>query len=365
MRLTQLCLMPLTACFLVPTGLPQTAPRQTENVILITLDGARAQEIFGGLDLKILESIVKKGKVEDHAAYRKYWAPTAQERREKLMPFFWKTWMDQDGCIYGNRSLGSTVELTNSHRFSYPGYSEILTGQAHDDVINSNDNKRNPYPSVLEFLKKKLRLGPEQVAAFSSWETMNWIAEHEEGAIRINAGYEAYEHPEASIRELSRLQFETRTAWDSVRHDLYTFRFALAHLRTHKPQVLYLSLGETDDWAHDGHYELVLEALRQTDNRLRQLWEFLQNEEQYRSKTTIILSTDHGRGNGPADWKDHGKDVEGAQYIWLAIVSPDSPKRGEQQATATLRQNQIAATICKFLELDYSEANPNAGRPVP
>ena len=349
---------------LILTASLSAAERNTQNVILITLDGARTQEIFGGLDLDILKSVVKKGRVEDRPAYRKYWAATPQERREKLMPFFWGTWMKKHGYIYGNRSLGSTVAITNQHRFSYPGYSEILTGQAHDDVINSNDNKRNPFPSVLEFLKKKLDLAAARVAAFSSWETMNWIAEHEEGSIPINAGFEAYQHPNASIRELSQLQFETLTPWGSVRHDIYTFRFAMAHLKEYGPRVLYLSLGETDDWAHDGEYELVLEALHQTDERLRRLWEFLEAQSQYRGKTSIVISTDHGRGNGPADWKGHGKDVEGAQYIWLGIISPDSARRGEQANAGTVYQNQIAATLCRFLGIDYSEHNPTAGKPV-
>lgn len=340
------------------------AERKTQNIVLVTLDGARTQEIFGGLDVEILKSVVTRGKVEDSPAYRKFWAATPQERREKLMPFFWGTWMKKYGCIYGNRSLGSTATITNQHRFSYPGYSEILTGQAHDDVINSNANKRNPYPSVLEFLKKKLAVPSERVAAFASWETMNWIAEHEEGAIPISAGFEAYPHPDASVRELSQLQFETLTPWGSVRHDIYTFRFAMAHLKKYKPRVLYLSLGETDDWAHDGNYELVLETLHQSDGRFRQLWEFLEAHSQYRGKTSFVISTDHGRGNGPADWKGHGKDVEGAQYIWLGIVSPDSEKRGEQSNTGTVYQNQIAATLCRFLGVDYSEHNPNAGKPV-
>jgi predicted AlkP superfamily pyrophosphatase or phosphodiesterase len=340
------------------------AERNTQNVILITLDGARTQEIFGGLDLDILKSVVKRGRLEDRPVYGKYWASTAQERREKLMPFFWGTWMKKYGHIYGNRSLGSTATITNKHRFSYPGYSEILTGEAHDDVINSNDSKRNPYPSVLEFLKTKLGLPSERVAAFSSWETMNWIAEHKEGTIPINAGFEAYQHPDADIHALSQLQFETLTPWGSVRHDIYTFRFAMAHLKRFKPRVLYLSLGETDDWAHDGEYERVLEALHQTDERFRRLWEFLEADGQYRGKTSIVISTDHGRGNGPADWKDHGKEVEGAQYIWLGIVSPDSPKRGEQSNAEQVHQNQIAATLCRFLGIDYGEHNPNAGKPV-
>lgn len=341
-----------------------SADRKTENVILITLDGVRTQEIFGGLDFEVLKSLVKKGNVEETPSYRKFWAPTPKQRREKLMPFFWGAWMKQYGCIYGNRSLGSTVQVRNRHRFSYPGYSEILTGESHDDVINSNDSKRNPYPSVLEFLKRKLKLQFKQVAAFASWETMNWIAEHEEGSFLINAGYEEYLHPLASLRELSRLQFETLTPWRTVRHDFYTFRFALAHLESYKPRVLYLSLGETDDWAHDGHYELVLEALHQTDQRLQRLWEFLQKGSRYRGKTSIVVTTDHGRGNESADWKNHGDDVEGAQYIWLAVISPESDKRGEQKAPQNLYQNQVAATLCRFLGLDYNEDHPRAGRPI-
>ena len=42
-------------------------------------------------------------------------------------------------------------------RFSYPGYSEILTGAAHDEVIDSNDNKRYPFLTVLEFLAWPVR----------------------------------------------------------------------------------------------------------------------------------------------------------------------------------------------------------------
>ena len=117
------------------------AQNKTENVILITLDGARTQEIFGGLDLDILKDKTRKGRVEDTALYKKYWADTPEARREKLMPFFWGTLMKEYGSIAGNRALNSAVMTTNKMWFSYPGYSEILTGQAHDDVINSNDRQ--------------------------------------------------------------------------------------------------------------------------------------------------------------------------------------------------------------------------------
>ena len=89
--------------------------------------------------------------------------------------------MKQHGSIAGNRSLGSEAMTTNKMWFSYPGYSEILTGQAHDDVINSNDKKRNPYTGVLEFLKRKLKLD-KAGGGVRLWSVMDFIAEHEAGA---------------------------------------------------------------------------------------------------------------------------------------------------------------------------------------
>lgn len=340
------------------------AQSKTENVILITLDGARTQEIFTGADLEILKSKTRRGNVEDTALYKKYWASTPAERREKLMPFFWGTLMKQYGSIAGNRALGSAVMTTNKMWFSYPGYSEILTGQAHDDVINSNDAKRNPYPSVLEFLKTKLNLDSNRVAAFGSWDVFNFIAESKEGAITINAGHERYASDDPEIAVLGHLQDEKLSPWDTVRFDYFTVRFALAHLKAYRPRVLYVALGETDDWAHSGEYGHVLQSLEQNDRQIKQLWDYLQSNEQYRDKTSIIITVDHGRGATVKDWTDHGEKVPEAQYIWMAFLSPDVSLRGEWRNSETIYQNQVAATLSKFLGQDFNAAYPQAGKPI-
>jgi hypothetical protein len=192
---------------------------------------------------------------------------------------------------------------------------------------------------------------------------MDFIAEHEAGSITSNAGYEPYDHPDAEIKLLGRLQSEAPAPWDSVRHDYYTFRFAMAHLKTYQPRVLYLSLGETDDWAHDGNYAKTLEALARTDLYLRELWDYLQSNERYKGKTSIVITVDHGRGATPQDWTDHGEKVPEAQYIWMAFISPDVSLRGEWKNAGTIFQNQVAATLCRFLNLDYAENNPAAGKP--
>jgi hypothetical protein len=363
--------LPLILCTLL-AGAIAAGPSKTNvaaqpppsRVILITLDGARTEEIFGGLDVDVLTSTLGENrKLEEQAIYKRLWAETPEARREKLMPFFWGTLMREHGSIAGNVRAGSAVTLTNTHRFSYPGYAEILLGEAHDDAIKSNDPTRNPFVTVLEEVRSRLNLTSAQVAAFTSWNVFDAIVEHNEGALTVNAGFEPFESPDPIVQEMSRLQNQTITPWNSVRHDIYTFRFAMDHLKRARPSMLYLALGETDDWAHDGRYDRVLETYERTDGFLRELWTWLQATPEYRG-THLLITTDHGRGHRREDWRNHGAKVEGAQDVWIALISPSMPMRGEWKNAPPLRTNQVAATLANWMGIDWRALRPSAGAPI-
>ena len=353
------------AVILASAPLPaQRPPGDADSVILITLDGARVQELFGGLDLEILRSTLKQGqRAEDQPVYRRFWADSPQARREKLMPFFWRTLMSAHGSIAGNRLLGSEVHLTNRHRFSYPGYSEMLVGEAHDDAIKSNDPIRNPNRTVLEMVRERLGLPVERVATVASWAHFNAIAEHREGATFINAGQEALAGP-AVLTQLNAWQREAAPPWNDVRFDAFTFEAAMTHLAAARPRLLYLSFDETDDWAHDGRYDRLLDAYARTDEYLKRLWTWLESQPDYRGRTHLIVTTDHGRGRTPADWRDHGAKIAGAEDTWIAIVSPTMSRRGEWKNQPALFTNQIAATVARWLGVDLIEMRPGAGKPI-
>ena len=270
-----------TAIALLTLAFVSAAEQQGSNVVLITLDGVRIEEMFGGLDEVVARAIVKTGAAEESPLWQRYWAPTPEARRHKLMPFLWGTLLAEHGSIAGNQALGSVMRVTNRHRFSYPGYAEIATGAAHDAEIDSNDNRRTPFPTVLEIVRRELGLDRPAVATFASWETFRWIAEHEEGATTVNAGLQAYDHPDHDVQVLSDWQFQARTPWDGTRHDAYTLRFARAHLATYHPRLLWIALDETDDWAHDGRYDRVLDTLARVDAALGDLWTWLQSQDQY------------------------------------------------------------------------------------
>ena len=139
--------------------------QQVENIIVITTDGLRWQELFQGMDPEIANN-KKYNEGDSTYIFKKYWSDNIQERREKLMPFMWSVFASK-GQLYGNRKLGNLVTTANPHWFSYPGYSEIMTGYP-DPAINSNSYEPKPHVTVLEFLNQQPKL-KGKIAAFGAW----------------------------------------------------------------------------------------------------------------------------------------------------------------------------------------------------
>jgi hypothetical protein len=338
------------------------AAHKTEHVFLVTLDGLRWQEVFRGAEEALLTK--ENGGVGDVAgAKREFWRDTPEARRAALMPFLW-TVIAKSGQLFGNRDKESSVVVTNTKRFSYPGYNEILTGAA-DERIDSNDKKPNPNVSVLEWLESRPGFN-DRVVAYGSWDCFPFILNTQRSRLYVNAGA----MPEASRsisdrqRLLNDLIEQTTPPSHGVRHDALTFHCAIEHVKATRPRVVYIGFDQTDDFAHEGRYHDVLRQARQLDAFLRALWEFAQSNVPYREKTTLIVSADHGRGSGPAEWKNHGAKVDGAEFIWIAAIGPDTPALGERAKISPLAQNQIAATVAALLGEDYCAATPNAGKPI-
>ncbi len=327
---------------------------ETENVILITLDGLRWEELYTGADPDLIEHedyVHDTDKLKDT-----FWADDPHTRREKLMPFFWNT-IAKEGQLYGNRAFDNKVDITNRQWFSYPGYNEILTGFADDERIHSNDKIPNPNTTVLEFVNQQPGFSGK-VAAFGSWDVFPYIINEERSGVPVNAGFEIAKGRKLTDKEkfLNELQPQVPSPWSTVRLDAFTHHYALEHLQKHRPRLLYIAYGETDDFAHDGEYDAYLHAARRTDQFIKELWNWAQSQKQYRNKTTFVITTDHGRGSSD-EWRSHGIDIEGAGAIWIAVMGPDTEALGEVKTEGQLYQNQVAKTVASLLGLSYSNEN--------
>lgn len=351
-----------TAVLFVTLTLTAQQPPVAFNVLIVTFDGLRWQELFGGMQRELLTKD-GGGVREPEGLETRFGGATAEARREKLLPFFW-TVVAREGQVFGDETRGSAARVTNGLRFSYPGYNELLSGFP-DPRVDSNNKIHNPNVTVLEWLQRSHPSFAGRVAAFASWELLPWILNQPRSGIPSNGDGPPVTKPETEReRLLNAFAAELPPYWGSTRFDAPTGFGALEYLRRHKPRVLYVMLGETDEWAHGRRYDLYLDAALRNDRFVRQLWETAQSLPEYAGRTALVLATDHGRGETAADWTDHGREVPAAERIWMAVMGPGVPSRGVRDGVPTT-QSQVAATIAALLGLDFRSAEPRVAPPLP
>jgi arylsulfatase A-like enzyme len=166
------------------------------------------------------------------------------------------------------------------------------------------------------------------------------------------------------IDNLAGLRRQVMGLWEEGSNDVLTFRMAQAYLVAQQPRVMWLALVNSDDWAHADRYDRYLEYLHLADSLLADLWNTLQSIDQYRDQTTLIITTDHGRGLQGSDWAEHETTIPGSDDIWMAVIGPDTPGIGEVQEEGTAYQGQVAATMLQFLGIDYHLLSPEAAPPL-
>ena len=139
---------------------------------------------------------------------------------------------------------------------------------------------------------------------------------------------------------------------------------ATEYLQRKKPRVFFIGLGETDEWGHGRRYDRYLYAAHRADAFVRRVWELVQSMPEYKDQTTIVIGPDHGRGSTIRDWTDHGAKIEGAEFIWSAILGPDTPPLGVRSDVET-SLSQIAATLATAVGEDFNAASPKSALPLP
>jgi len=329
-----------------------------ENIIIVTTDGFRWQEVFKGMD-SVIAINPAFNQHDSSGIFKEYWATTPEERRRKLLPFIWNT-MASQGQIYGNRLFGNKVDNANPYWFSYPGYSEIFCGFV-DTAINTNAYPPNPHTNVMEFINHQ----PDfkgKVAAFGSWDAFDRILNETRSGFPVISANDTCggSHPDAEEKLINKMKRDSyNPLGKEVCMDVFTQYGAMNHLKKDKPRVLYIAYGETDEWAHAARYLDYLNAAHHVDQWLSDLWNFVQSDPQYRNKTAIFITVDHGRGDeDKSKWTSHNNKIADAHEIWFAVMGPGIAAKGEVKAPMQLYQKQYAQTFAQLLGLNFTCEHP-------
>ena len=338
----------LSVFILLISSAVRSQTNNTQNIFIITTDGFRWQEVFSGADSALIND---SRYVQDPRLMRElYWDSSENERRKKLMPFLWNTIAGQ-GQIYGNRQFSNRMDVTNFYKISYPGYNEMLTGYP-DPFFIPNVPMNNRNTNILEYLDTKKEYAGK-VAAFSSWNIFSAILNKKRNRLPSNCGYEPIPSDSTLNSEILGESQELVAKKTHTRYDLLTFLSAREYIEHHKPRVVLIGFGETDEFAHGRQYDLYLQQANNVDKMIAELWYYVQTDPFYRNKTTFLITTDHGRGRKNSTWFKHGILTGGSGEIWFAIIGPGITPQGEIKTSSRIYQKQIAPTIADLLGEEF------------
>jgi hypothetical protein len=326
--------------------------RVESAVVLVVLDGVRWQEVFEGVDRTL---------ARQHGV-TSTWANPAD-----LMPNLHQL-IDAEGLAIGAPGHGAEITASGPQFISMPGYIEIFTGKP-DLRCFWNECRPTPTRTIADEVRDAG--DTDDVALVTSWPNIARAASTEPGFV-LTAGRKLVDREDLLRADVSttRLLDEGARApsfpgQGDYRPDAFTARLALRRLEVSKPRLLFVGLGDADEYAHRNDYAGYLQALRASDAFLGELTNLLHSMGARGRHTTVLVTADHGRAH---NFTDHGARFPESGRVWLVAAGADVAERGLVAASRhTL--SDVAPTIRALLGITETDARTGTAQeptvPIP
>ena len=286
------------------------------RIIYITFDGTRWQDVF-------LERVY----------FPKLWGKYAK-----------------NAIFYGMRDSHTAMEVA-SIPISLPSYHSQMSGAV--QPCDGNECGRIKVETLTENIVHQLKLNKKEVAVFASWPEIGLAAESVAGTIVSNVGNVPMVDPDTQLPDQMMDDINQQQAMDHPakqdRLDKYTFAQGLHYLEKYQPRFLWISLDDADEAAHAGNLDNYHAALSFYDDALDILFTRLKALHMDQD-TLVIVTTDHGRGNG-LNWIHHGPLYPESKQTWAFVINGQLKSMGENNGIAYYSTLSIRPTIEKALEV--------------
>ncbi len=288
-------------------------PARPNRVVLVVIDGVRWQDVFEGVD-RTLAQIYRLSQDEVVGPGR-------------LVPNLHRL-ATSDGIAVGAPGYGEPMRAAGPHYVSQPGYLELFTERPAATCF-SNECPPVKEPTFLDAVASATPPGEASAAVVASWEVIARTASAAPKDFVLSAGQQRGANQDAlgvSPRAIHALE-AARTASPSPGHgeyrpDRYTREIALAYLEERHPRFLFLGLGDSDEYAHQGDYRGYLRALHEADKAVGELLETLDRMGDDGRNTTVLVTTDHGRERA---FMSHGSFAPESARVWMVAAGNVQP----------------------------------------
>jgi len=315
-------------------------------VVVVALDGVRWQDVFEGTD---------PGLAQSHGM------PSTEHRSAaELMPNL-HALIAQGALAFG--APEQPIAASGPNYKSLPGYTEILGGRRASHCLD-NDCKGADVPTVLDECARLSEADPFACAAITSWADIERVAALEPNRVALSTGRHGgrtralLTHDKASralVEEAERQ--EPYPGHADFRPDAFTARIALQYLKKQRPRLLFLGLGEPDEYAHRNDYRAYLASLRESDRTIGEVARALAERERAGARTALFVTTDHGRAR---NFTDHGDKYPESARVWLVASGSEIAKGATVAPRSDRRLADIAPTLRYLLGMP-ADHHPLAG----
>lgn len=275
----------------------------TENVVVIVVDGMRYSESWGDPThayIPCMDSLKVKG---------------------VFFPNFF------------NDGLTRTVS----------GHTALLTGVY--ETLENNGNEYPTNPSIFQCWSKVFGTSPDEAWVITSKDKLEVLGN--------------------CMRNKWRDQYLPRThcgvngngLLSGYQDDSATVIQGLEILETHHPKLTVFNLRDPDYTGHMGVWSDYLASLQRSDEYVRQIVEFIENDPVYLGRTTIFITSDHGRhlDGVSSGFSSHGDDCLGCRKIGMLAIGPDFEEG--KTVGESYGQIDIAPTIARMLHFKMKHAD--------
>jgi hypothetical protein len=312
------------------------------TVVIVALDGVRAQDVFQGVDAKLAQALRVP--------------PSEVVPADELMPSLHHI-LATRGSAIGVPGYGQEMLVSGPNYVSLPGYLEMLSGKP--SRCQSNDCPPTTDETLLDEVAELGGGWAGDVALIASWPGLAKAAARDPSRVVVSAGRTrgATRHFLRYDRKASELldagaKAPSYPGHGDFRPDRLTAAIALRYLRTQRPHLLFVGLGEPDAYAHRGLYREYLASLRQADAVIGEIDHLLGELAAGGHPTTLFVTTDHGRG---ARFASHGAGSPESARVWLVAAGAGIAARGLVHTPTERRLADLAPTLRHLLGVPPDE----------
>ncbi len=268
---------------------------KTENVIIILIDGPRYSETWG-------------------------------DSTHQFIPG--QELMSKEGVVFTNFNNEGTTNTVNGHTAITTGYYQNL---------DNSGMEKPAHPSLFQLYLENKKTSADDAWIISSKDKLQVLNDC------TDSEYEGHFVPHTDCGN--------NGLFTGYREDSVTFINAINILNSVHPHVAFISFKQPDSYGHANDWNNYLISLKQSDDYTLKIWQFIQNDPNYKDKTTVFVTNDHGRHlDGVSDgFVSHGDSCAGCRHIMLLAAGPDFKRNITVDKHYELRD--INATISYLLGL--------------